>query len=225
MDYSVFDAWTRRRFGSALTGVAFAVLGPISRNAFARKKKKGKPCKNCCRANGAPCKKTSAKCKAKFCLNVPFTIEANWTADHDNDSVLFVPPENDATGPSPFIFFNCTADVSTCEDSYPFACMSGDAITAGSEIATIFKLLPGTYEYWHELDPDALAGEVTIVLKDNGGRVIRQWVNLADGDPTDAWHVFDIDGKTGLITSFDEQLDGGVPEAAHEPNTEVCPFI
>jgi hypothetical protein len=190
--------------------------------ADARKRKKKKNCKGCCRGDGSPCKKKSSTCKAQFCLNAPFTIEANWVVDADHDAVLFVPPENDATGPFPFIFFDCTAADSTCETGYPFACMSGDETTSGSEIATIFQLLPGTYEYWNELDV-ALAGELTIVLKDNGGRVMREWTNPANPENDNGWHVFDIDGATGRITSIDELIDGGVPQGAHDPSTDVCP--
>jgi hypothetical protein len=225
MNDSRFDTWTRRGFGLATGGAAAALLGLSDRDgAVAKnKKKKKKKCKNCCRQDASLCTKKSAKCKAGFCLNAPFTIEANWIIDADHDAVLFVPPENETTGPFPFIFFDCTAADSTCETGYPFACMSGDVTTSGSEIATIFQLLPGKYEYFNELDV-ALAGELTIVLKDNGGRVVRQWTNPANSDNDHGWHVFDIDGKTGAITSIDELLiDGGVPEGAHDPSTDVCP--
>ena len=64
-----------------------------------------------------------------------------------------------------------------------------------------------------------------IVLKDKGGRVMRTWSNPANPGSENGWHVFDIDGKTGAITSIDELIDGGVPEGAHDPSTEVCPFV
>jgi hypothetical protein len=235
MDTVRFDALTRGLFADpsrrgmlrTLFGsvVAFAILGLSGLDvAMAKnKKKKKKKCKGCCRNDGSPCAKKSAKCKAQFCLNAPFTIEANWIVDADHDAVLFVPPENETTGPFPFIFFDCTAADSTCESGYPFACMSGDETNSGSEIATVFQLLPGTYEYFNELDV-ALAGELTIVLKDNGGRIMREWTNPANADNDRGWHVFDIDGATGRITSIDELIDGGVPQGAHDPSTEVCPF-
>jgi hypothetical protein len=236
MDTDRFDALTRglitgssRRgllhtlLGSAVAIAGVAGVGSPGADAKKQKKKKKKKCKGCCRGDGSPCTKKSSKCKAEFCLNAPFTIEANWVVDADHDAVLFVPPENEETGPFPFIFFDCTAADSTCETGYPFACMSGDETTSGSEIATIFQLLPGTYEYWNELDV-ALAGELTIVLKDNGGRVMREWTNPANPDNDNGWHVFDIDGATGRITTIDELIDGGVPQGAHDPSTEVCPF-
>jgi len=61
------------------------------------------------------------------------------------------------------------------------------------------------------------------VLKDNGGRVVRQWLNPANPGSENGWHVFDIDGTTGLITSIDELIDDGVPQGAHDPATDVCP--
>jgi hypothetical protein len=164
MDIDHFDALTRGLFAGPSrrgllrtflgSGVAFAgitLVAPPVADAKKRKRKK-KKCKNCCRSDGGLCTKKSAKCKAQFCQNAPFTIEANWVVDADHDASLFVPPENDTTGPFPFIFFDCTTEISTCDKSYPFACMSGDVQTSGSEIATIFKLLPGKYEYFNEVD-------------------------------------------------------------------------
>jgi hypothetical protein len=223
MGSTMFDAWTRRRFGLVTSGATIALLGPAGRDGAAAKKKK-KKCKIFCRKDGSPCTKKGSKCKAGFCLTAPFTIEANWTVEADHDAVLFVPTENDATGPFPFIFFDCVSSPNlSCDVDYPFACFSGDVQTSGSEIATIFQVLPGTYEYWNEIDGDTEAGELTIVLRDNGGRIMRQWTNPANPGSENGWHVFDIDGNTGLITSIDELIDGGVPEGAHDPSTNVCP--
>jgi hypothetical protein len=62
-------------------------------------------------------------------------------------------------------------------------------------------------------------------VKDKNGRIVRQFENPATGNSEEGWHVFDIDGKTGAITSIDELIGGGVPEGAHDPSTEVCPKV
>ena len=179
-----------------------------------------------CKRNGAKCTTSGKNCKKRFCLNAPFTIEANWTKTADHDTYLFVPAENETTGPSPFIHHACTPDTSKCEEEYPFACVNKDEQQSGSEITTIHQLLPGTYEYWVELATTTPAGELTIVLKDNDGRVVRQWTNPANDSATIdvGWHVFDVNGNNGRVTSIDELNEPGyLPDAAHDPNTNVCP--
>src|SRR3954469_6365454 len=163
-----FDTLTRRRFGLATGEVAVSLFALTGRDVAMAKKRKKKPkkCSNCCLRDGSLCTKKGKNCAVQFCLNAPFTIGAAWVVPADHDSVLFVPPGSAATGPFPFIFFDCTAAVSTCEVGYPFACMSGDVQTSGSEIATIFQLLPGKYEYWNELDNNTAAGDLTIILRD-----------------------------------------------------------
>lgn len=219
------ETWTRRRFGLATGGVVTALLALAGRDVAMAKKRKKKPkkCSNCCRKDGSLCTKKGKNCAVQFCLNAPFTIEAAWVVSADHDSVLFVPPGSATTGPFPFIFFSCTTANSTCQVGYPFACMSGDVQTSGSEIATIFQLLPGTYEYWNELDNNTAAGDLTIILRDSDGRVVRQFGNPPNGDEETAWHVFDIDGTTGAITVFDQLVGPGVPDSAHNPSTDVCP--
>lgn len=228
MDGSRFRAWTRRQLAVGGGGATAALLGLTPRDRAEAKKQR---CKDCCRPNGRPCKKKSKRCKATFCLNAPFTIEANWTAaTSDHDTFLFVPPEDETTGSSPYIDFGCNESDSTCEDEYPFACVDQDATGPGNEVTTVYRLLPGTYEYWIELyTPTGAtpAGELTIVLRDKGGRVVRRWANPAadPSGPEAAWHVFDIDGSNGSVASIN-QLDlnnGNLPAGAHPDGTDVCP--
>ena len=63
------------------------------------------------------------------------------------------------------------------------------------------------------------------MLKDSGGRVVRRWTNPANLPPTQVgWHVFDIDGDDGRVTSIDERIDQALEDGAHDPNTNACPF-
>ncbi|MGH2615126.1 MAG: hypothetical protein ACRDJC_07800 [Thermomicrobiales bacterium] len=160
----------------------------------------------------------------------PVHLEASWTQTADHESYLFVPPRNATTGPAPHIFALCNPGNSRCAAAYPFACVNAD-ITIGAEVTTIHQLLPGTYEYWVELDsePNNPDGEVTVALKDKTGRVMRRWTRRAD--PTGisglGWHVFDVDGRSGRVTGIDAvrtdaPLD--LPTGAHDPTTSVCPF-
>jgi hypothetical protein len=159
-------------------------------------------------------------------MNAPFTIEAIWTeSTADHDTVLFVPQENEATGPFPFIHHGCNPD-DGCAATYPFACVSRDAQGPGNEITTVHELLPGTYEYWIELYTTTPASELTIVLKDSGGRVMRRWQNPANPvNKQVGWHVFDVDGRHGRVTAIDELIDEALERGAHDPNTNVCPSL
>ncbi len=236
MDPNRFDRLTqaltatlsRRGVGRALAGLPFG--GPLALRGLAgaervdAKKKTAKKCRGCCLANGNPCKKKGRTCKTGNCLNAPFTIVANWTVTADHDTYLFVPPENDTTGPSPHINYSCNEGNSTCEGEYPFACVDGDVQSSGDEETTIYTLLKGTYEYWIDLYQVTLAGELTIILLGQNGRIVRQWQNPAN--PTadqKGWHVFDINGNTGSVNSIDDLIGDTMPAGAHNPNTYVCP--
>jgi len=222
-----FDGLTRRQFG-VTAATLLALAG--SDNAEAKRKKhkrkrKHKKKEGLCRPNGERCGNPGQTCNATFCLNAPLTIEAIWTVPADHDSYLFVPPENAPTGPSPLIDYDCDAASHTCEDGHPFACASGDETSADSEVTTIFALLGGRYEYWIELNDSTAAGELMIVLREAGGRIVQQWANPANPAATDkSWHVFDINGSTASIASIDVLIDAQLPEGAHVPSTNVCRF-
>jgi hypothetical protein len=209
-------------------GVLVSGLGGLGLGeALARKKKGKKKCKDCCLANGSQCNKTNSKCKAKHCLSTPFTIEAHWTnPGSDHDTYLFVPNQAGASLPAPFIDYYCNASESACEsDLYPFTCVSKDAAGPGDELTTVRKLLPGTYEYWIELNNSSPAGDLTVTLRRPNGSVVRSWSSPPNPSVADqiGWHVFDIGGKRGSIVSIDQTIAGDVPDGAHDPNTHVCP--
>jgi hypothetical protein len=238
---SLRDVASRRVVVRALTGAGLGLWSArlttaAPKRQAMRKRKSGatpkstgnakpKPKKGLCKRDGSKCRIPGQGCKKRFCLDAPFTIEAKWTQTADHDTYLFVPAENETTGPSPYIYFPCRADNSDCEEAYPFACVSGDVTVSGAEITTIHQVLPGTYEYWIELAPTTLAGELTIVLKDDGGRVVRKWTNPANPSQMVqfGWHVFDVDGATGRVTSIDNLADAALPNGAHDPATDVCP--
>jgi hypothetical protein len=152
---------------------------------------------------------------------------AAWTTTSDHDTYVFVP--QDVTGPfveSPYIDFDCNDSDDACEEEYPFVCVDEDEQDAGDEIATFYALLQGTYEYWIELDDPTPAGEVTVNLVNSAGNVIRSWSSpeVPNNPNQVGWHVFDIDGSTGIVTSVDVvDLSGDMPNVAHSPNTDVCP--
>ncbi|MGH2618768.1 MAG: hypothetical protein ACRDJC_26365 [Thermomicrobiales bacterium] len=237
MDADRFDALARAvtvtvtASGSrrALVGALAAGAGCLRGAAGASGKKRRKKDKKRCRTNGSRCKKKSANCKAQFCLKTPFTIEARWSnPDTDHDTFLFVPAEVGSLDPSPYIDFQCRPDNSDCETNvYPFACVSDDAVGPGDEITTIRKVLPGTYEYWVELSSSAPAADLTVLLRNANGTVLRGWTSPANPAPPFAdrgWHVFDIDGAKHSFTSIDQlRIDGFLPEVAHGPATFVCP--
>jgi hypothetical protein len=218
---------------AVLRGLAAAGLGwgvgrlPESAAAKTKRKKKrrkGKdqtPAAPRCANDGAPCSNPGIACQERFCLQAPFAIEAIWAADDsDHDTYIFLPPEGGPTGPTPYIHFECNEGNSTCAVEFPFACVNRDAQGPGNEVATIYERPPGaTHQYWILLDT-APAGELTIVLTDRVGRVVRAWTNPANaGSNRVAWHVFDIDGD-GRVTSIDT-LPGGLPNSA----AGVCPYL
>jgi hypothetical protein len=218
---------SRRDVLHALAAAGLA-LGVARFPGSAEAKKKRKRKQALCRKDGSPCRKAGKTCKKGYCLSAPFTIEAKWTESQtaDHDTFLFVPPENATTGPTPYVTVGCNPTESNCEtDVYPFVCVSQDARGPGDEVTTVRRLLDGTYEYWIGLDHLTLAGELTIVLRDSNGHVVRGWTNPANPSTQSgvSWHVFDIDGDDGRVTSIDEPIDGGPPQQVNEPSTEVCP--
>jgi hypothetical protein len=207
---------------TVLGGLAGAGLGwGVARlPGPAEAKRKRKRRQGLCQKNGARCTKPGKRCKKRYCLNAPFTIEANWPEQAGHAIVLFVPPENATTGPAPYIHDGCKPDEYDCEGTYPFACVDGDDDVAGPKVTMIHRRLPGTYEYWIELGATSLAGEATVALKDGTGRVVRQWANPARQM---SWHVFDVDGRDGHVTAIDALIDEALPGGAHDLNTHVCP--
>lgn len=208
MDQQQFDVWTRRRFTAGGLG---ALLGlGIAGSSVAKKGRNGKGKK---------------QCKSAFCLRSPFTIEATWTSDRDQDAYLFVPAENAATGPGPYLNFACNSGNSSCAAKYPFACIDEDQAGPGDGVTTVHRLLPGTYEYWIFLASETAAGEVTVVLRDKGGRVVKEFSNPANlTDRQQSWHVVDINGAQGTARPVDALLDKTLPTAARDPFTFVCGF-
>lgn len=172
-----------------------------------------------------PCSGSGAACQARNCLKAPITIEARWTnEDTDQDTYLYVPIQA-GSPPSPFIDFTCNAATSNCEGNfYPFACVSQDAQGPGDEVTTVRRLLDGRYEYWIELDGLSPAADLAVTLRRSNGDVVRTWTS-PENPSTDTqigWHVFNINGSTGRVTSID-QVSADTPGNAHIPNTNVCP--
>jgi hypothetical protein len=216
--------------GTALGGSALWASASNARKKNKRKnknknknKRKNERKKGLCRTNGTTCGKKSKSCQAQNCLNTPFTIEAVWTSDSDHDTFVFVPNEAGGNLPSPFINFACNG--SGCElDVYPFICVSEDATGPGDEVTTVRQVIPGTYEYWIELESQIPAGDLTVTLRRSNGSVVQSWSSPENASIDQrGWHVFDINGQTKSITSFDQLIDDDLPEGAHDPNTNVCP--
>jgi hypothetical protein len=222
---AVTASGSRRALVSGLAAGAGLLVGAAG-TAGKKKRKKGKRGKNLCRADGSRCKKKNARCKTEFCLKTPFTIEARWTnPDTDHDTYLFVPKEAGTVDPAtPFIDYRCRPTTTACEtEVYPFACGSGDATGPGDEIMTVRRVLPGTYAFWVELFVQAPAADVTVLLRNANGTVVRSWTSPANPDPTvqRGWHVFDIDGANRSFTTVD-QLHDDHPLNENVPVREVC---
>lgn len=192
-----------------------------------KRRQKSKRCEDCCRPDGGTCKKKKRSCKPRFCLSAPLTIEAIWTkTGTDHESYLFVPNAAGESQPSPYISDNCNPDNSDCETNvYPFACVSQDADGPPGEVTSIRALLPGTYEYWMEVYTDSPPGDLQVKLRDKRGRVVRSWTGPTTGSIDEVtWHVFDLDGSTGRVSSVDRFGNlSFLPNAAHDPATSVCP--
>jgi len=234
---------SRRDLLRGLAGLGLALGSPwLPESVEARKKRKNKHRKNkktknqqpstpppgptspqiptgpLCTRSGEPCSEPGADCQEGFCLRGPITISATWQSANNHDTWLFVPPQDGTTGPRPQIDYDCNQTKTKCATQYPFACVSRDATGPGDEVTTIFELLPGNYEYWIASDP-APAGELTITLTDRDGRIVRAWSNPVVTSPlTGSWHVFDLDGATGRVTSVDAP-----PAPFPLPVTNVCP--
>jgi hypothetical protein len=222
-----FDTLTRRASLLTLGAVGVAALaGPFTADGKKKKSKKhhGQSKKALCLSNGSHCKKAGKKCKAKNCLATPFTIEARWSnAASDHDTYLFVPNDIGRDLPSPYIDANCQSDTGEAL-RYPFAFVSQEAEGPGDEVTTIAFLLDGTYEYWIKLEESTAAGDLTVILRNASGRVLRIWSSPENAVPDDrGWHVFNIQGQTKSITSIDDVINGKPPGSVHDPYTDVCP--
>jgi hypothetical protein len=166
-------------------------------------------------------------------VSAPFSVSACWSPTapeiSDHDTFLFVPNKAGSSDPAPHIDYNCNPDTSGCDENvYPFACVDTDETESGCEMTTVRQLLDGTYEYWIRVGRDSPAGEVTVTLRDSNGSVVDTWSSppAPEASREVAWHVFDVDGATGEVTSKDQAHDmaiGGLPDAAHDPSTPVCP--
>jgi hypothetical protein len=231
MDSACVDRLTRitmscgtRRALLAMVGLA----GGAQRSGIAkRKKRRKKRCATCCRPGGSTCRKGTKACKPKFCLGAPVTIEAAWSKPGtDHETYLFVPNAAGASLDAPHISDICNPDRSACEeDRYPYACVNRNADGPGGEVTTIRRLLPGTYEYWISVYTDSPAGDLAVTLRDQNGRIVRTWVAPPTGSIDElSWHVFDLDGSTGRVTSLDRAIGtGNLPFDAHDPAVRVCP--
>lgn len=215
---------SRRAILSGLAALGFgfrAAWRPDSAAGKTRGKKKRRKSQGGaprCTREGEACRKQSATCRASNCLRAPFTIEASWQSQTNHDTWFFVPPQDAGTGPGPQIDYDCNQTNSPCQTQYPFACVHDDARGPGPEITTVYELLPGTYAYWLVLEA-APAAELTVVLKNRDGHKVRTWTSpVSASRENGSWHVFDVDGKTGRVTSVDAP-----PGAFPSQVTNVCP--
>lgn len=152
-------------------------------------------------------------------------METSWTRAFSHDAYLFVPPQNGSTGPGPYLNFSCNAGNSSCATAYPYACINEKDTAPGDGVTLVSKLLGGTYQYWVQVHDNTAAGELTIVLRDKSGRVVRDWQNPANQtNDQKAWHVFDVDGMRGSVASVDQIMAGNLPMVAANPFTFVCTF-
>jgi hypothetical protein len=211
-------------------GLAAAGLLPTTESVLAAKNRarKGKKRTILCRRDGASCKRESNRCKSKFCLTTPFTIEARWSSTgQDHDAVLFVPkaPGDDNPPPSPYIAMDCLASDTNNGALYPFAFFDGDLQAGpGAETGTVRRLLAEKYEFWVRIDGPALAGDLTVRLRHGNGKLVSAWKSPPNPSSADllGWHVFDINGARRSITVVDE---AGIDllEDEHPETTFVCP--
>jgi hypothetical protein len=218
--------WTRRRVSGGLGYFAAVLVGLGASQPSLAKHKKPKRCNDCCRENATRCTKASGRCKSKFCLKPPFTIEARWSSSlQDHDLFLFVPNAPGNHDPAPFIDYSCLAGDTNDGALYPYAFASGDAQGPGDEVITVKRLVAGRYEVWVRVDGPALAKDLTVQLRAANGKVIGAWESPPNPDAGNGlvgWHLFDIDGDTRSITVFDA---AGIDpfEDAHPDHTFVCP--
>jgi hypothetical protein len=214
----------RRAFTSGVASLTAAGLGAmlVPEATAARK---------LCRKNGSRCKQKGKGCKARYCrpaaagLRTPFTIEAHWgDANLDHDTNLFVPNAEGSTDPFPYVDLYCRPGESDCDtDVYPYVCVDDSFPTA--EVATVRRLLPGVYQYWIEQRLWGSSDELRVLLRNADGRVLRSWENppIPFASSEAAWHVCDIDGSTGHVTSVDQLVESSVPQI-YADHTDVCPY-
>jgi hypothetical protein len=156
----------------------------------------------------------------------PFTVEAAWDTASDHDTFLFVPAPPGVEVEHAYINYFCNSDETENGTVYPFAFVSEDAGGGGgqnAEVTTVRALLSGTYEYWIEVEAKVPAADLTVTLRNFGGHIVRAWTSPAN-DSIDqlGWHVFDIAGPSGVLTSVDHLRTEGLPEL-YEDNGYVCP--
>ncbi len=175
-----------------------------------------------CTSNGKRCETPSTDCGANFCLKPPLSIAAAWTnVDADHDTVLYVPAGDSTTGPFPYVYYGCNPGNSFCVEAYPFACVDQDARGPGNEITTIYRLLPGRYEYWIQLEEKVPAGDLFVTLSDGSGRVVREWSSPANATNDQVeWHVFDIDPDASIVS-----IDALPPDGFPAGDTDICPYL
>src|SRR5215212_1487716 len=129
MDQKRVTNWSRRRVGQVTGYLTLAPLLGLGSVEQAEAKQQ-------CRKLGAPCKKHGKRCKAKFCLSAPLTIEVQWAnSDSDHNSFLFVPNEAGVSEPFPFITVStraCRGDGGNDGSLYPFATIDRDAQGPGN---------------------------------------------------------------------------------------------
>jgi hypothetical protein len=210
-----------RGLGGAGHALALTWLpeGVAAKKKRGRKRKKSRDVGPPCARNGDECEAPGGDCQASACLKTPFTIEATWESTRHFGAYIFL-PQATSTVPAPYVRYNCDESNSLCREAYPFACVRGNSRGPRTTVATIYRLLPGVSSYRIELGPAALADELVVVLRDDAGRVVRQWSNPAKPSLDYAlWHVFDIDGD-GRFTSIDEG-----PVAFPRQFTHVCPYV
>jgi hypothetical protein len=230
MNHLRFDDMTRRLSGlpsrrqllGGVVATAFGLGVPDLADGKKKRRKKGKKKR---KGRGGRGQTPGDVCRTELCLSAPFTIEAFGAQLGDDVTYLFVPPQDATTGPAPYIEYVCSQADHPCEQEYPFACINRVLIGVGGEVTTIFRLLPGRYEYWLQVPSATPAGALTVILRGNDGRILRQWTSPAPvSQGRFGWHVFDIDGANGRVIDVDAAIDGNnLPDDAHDPQTYVCP--
>ena len=187
-----------------------------------KKRETPPPAAPLCTRSGKRCDTAGADCQPSYCLKPPFSIAAVWaTIDADHDTVLYVPAGDATTGPFPYVYYGCNPGNSFCVEAYPFACVDRDATGPGNEITTIYRLLPGRYEYWIQLEKKVPAGDLLVTLSDGSGRVVREWSSPANATNDQVeWHVFDIDPDASIV-SIDALPHDGFPAG----DTDICPYL
>jgi hypothetical protein len=191
-------------------------------------KRKGKKGKRKRASPPPPCTCPPPPAAAEIHVQPPFTIEqhrAAFLANVDFGVTLFVPNAPGATFPHPWVDATCESDDTLDGVQYPFLFVSRNGPSGDERNTTVRHLLPGRYEYIVSLESQATnANEVLVLLRDASGVVVQWW-----GNPTKAqngpgvWHVFDLEGATGRVVTIN-QSRVVLFDAAHLPETDVCPY-